>query len=109
MGTVRKQAKRNRRPDRTPEERENRLISLATDLAEKQLEEGTASAQVITHFLKLGSTKEKLEQQMMATQMRNIEAKTDVIQTAKRVEDMYKEALMAMSLYSGESNGEDED
>ena len=45
------------RPALTPEARENQMISLAVDLAEKQLMEGTASSQVITHYLKLGSTK----------------------------------------------------
>ena len=51
------------RPALTPEARENQMISLAVDLAGKQLQEGTASSQVITHFLKLGSTKQQLEKQ----------------------------------------------
>ena len=54
----------NRRPALTPEARENQLISLAVDLAEKQLQEGTASSQVITHYLKLGSTKERIEKEV---------------------------------------------
>ena len=61
-----KGTQREMRPALTPEARENQLIYLATDLAEKQLREGTASSQVITHYLKLGSTKEKLEREKLA-------------------------------------------
>ena len=56
------------RPALTPEARENQLISLAVDLAEKQLQEGTASSQVITHYLKLGSTKERIEREILEKQ-----------------------------------------
>lgn len=78
----------------SPEQRENQLIMYATDLAEKQLREGTASSQVITHYLKLGSSREKLERQL-------IEAKIENMETAKRLEETYKDAIQAMGLYAG--------
>lgn len=92
------------RPAVTPEARENQLISLAVDLAEKQLREGTASSQVITHYLKLGSTKEKIEKEILEKQKELITAKTESIQSAKRVEELYSAALDAMRRYSGQGN-----
>lgn len=94
------------RPALTPEARENQLISLAVDLAEKQLLEGTASSQVITHYLKLGSTKERLEKEILERQKDLLTAKTEVLQSAKRVEELYSNALKAMRQYGG-SNDED--
>ena len=91
------------RPALTPEARENQLIYLATDLAEKQLREGTASSQVITHYLKLGSTKERLEKEKLEKENELLKAKTESIQSAKRVEELYREALNAMKRYSGQS------
>ena len=87
------------RPALTPEARENQLISLAVDLAEKQLQEGTASSQVITHYLKLGSTKERLEKEKLAEENKLLKAKTEAIQSQKRVEELYSEALDAMRRY----------
>jgi len=92
---------RKRPPARTPEARENQMISLAIDLAEKQLEKGTASSQVITHYLKLGSTKERIEKEILEKQKDLITAKTEAIKSAKRVEELYAEALQAMRSYSG--------
>ena len=97
------------RPALTPEARENQLISLAVDLAEKQLLEGTASSQVITHYLKLGTTKEKLEREILEKQKELIEAKTENLQSAKRIEELYKNALDAMKNYSGHMTESDED
>ena len=91
------------RPALTPEARENQLIYLATDLAEKQLREGTASSQVITHYLKLGSTKERLEKEKLEKENELLKARTESLQSAKRVEELYKEALNAMKRYSGQS------
>lgn len=98
-----KKEKRTRPPALTPEGRENQLISLAIDLAEKQLSEGTASSQVITHYLKLGSTKEMLEKEKLEKENELLKAKTESIQSAKRVEELYKAALNAMKRYSGQS------
>lgn len=89
------------RPALTPESRENQLIALSVDLAEKQLREGTASSQVITHFLKLGSTKNQLELEKIRHENALLEAKTQSIQSAKRVEELYENALNAMKDYSG--------
>lgn len=97
------------RPALTPEARENQLVSLAVDLAERQLLEGTASSQVITHYLKLGSTKEKIEKEILEKQKELIEAKTQNLQSAKRVEEMYTNALKAMRNYSGANIGDDDD
>ena len=99
-------------PARTPEARENQMISLAIELAEKQLMEGTASSQVITHFLKLGSTKEKIEKEILVKQKDLITAKTEQIQSQKRIEELYGDALNAMRRYSGSQPvemGEDDD
>lgn len=89
------------RPATTPEAREQQLISLAVDLAEKQLIEGTATSQVITHYLKLGSTKEKLEKEILKKQKELMEAKTEALKSTKRVEELYANALEAMRNYSG--------
>ena len=98
---------RKMRPALTPEARENQLISLAVDLAEKQLQEGTASSQVITHYLKLGSTKERIEKEILEKQKELIIAKTEAMQSAKRVEELYSNALDAMRRYSGNGNEND--
>lgn len=95
------------RPATTPEARENQLIGLAIDLAEKQLREGTASNQVIVHYLKLGTTRERLEKEMLEKKTELVAAKTDAIHAAQRVEELYGEALKAMRSYSGVSDGED--
>lgn len=95
------------RPALTPESRENQLIALSVDLAEKQLREGTASSQVITHFLKLGSTKNQLELEKIRHENALLEAKTQSIQSAKRVEELYENALNAMKDYSGHGGQDD--
>lgn len=97
---------RKRRPAITPEERENQLVSLAIDLAEKQLMEGTASSQVITHYLKLGSTKQKIEKEILEKQKELIVAKTENMKSLSKMEELYGEAINAMKKYSG--NGSDE-
>ena len=76
------------RPALTPEARENQLIYLATNLAEQQLRDGTASSQVITHYLKLGSTKEKIEKEILEKQKELITAKTESLQSAKKIEEL---------------------
>jgi hypothetical protein len=90
-----------RRPATTDENREGQLVSLAIDLAEKQLAEGTASAQVITHYLKLGSTRERLEQERLFRENELLGARVDTLASAKRVEELYTAALDAMRSYAG--------
>lgn len=99
---------RKLRPALSPEARENQLVSLAVDLAEKQLMEGTASSQVITHYLKLGSTKERIEKEILEKQKELIEAKTKSLQSAQRIEELYTNALNAMRNYSGQSSPDTE-
>lgn len=96
------------RPALTPEARENQLIYLATNLAEQQLRDGTASSQVITHYLKLGSSKERIEKEILEKQKDLITAKTEALQSSKRIEELYENAIKAMRDYSGNGNLEDE-
>lgn len=100
------QSKKSIRPALTPEARENQMISLAVDLAEKQLMEGTASSQVITHYLKLGSTKERLEKEKLVEENKLLKARTEALQSAKRVEELYSDAIAAMKRYSGNNGGD---
>lgn len=103
-------SKRRRAPATTIQARENQLVSLAVELAEKQLLDGTATSQVITHYLKLGSTKDRLKQEIMMEEKKLLEAKVESIKSADRVEKLYKEALDAMRQYSGhEVVGDDDD
>lgn len=91
-----------RRPAKTPEARENQLIALAVDLAEKQIKEGTVSSQVLTHYLKLGSSREKLEQEKIRNENHLLAAKAEAMASAKRVEELYGKALNAMRSYAGQ-------
>lgn len=93
--------KPRRPPAATPEARENQMISLAVELAEKQLREGTASSQVISHFLKLGSSRENLEQERLRGENDLLKAKAEMMASQKRVEELYKTALDAMRSYAG--------
>ena len=92
------------RPALTPEARENQLRSLAVDLAEVQLRDKTASSQVITHFLKLGTTKAELEKEKLAKENELLRAKTESIESQKRIEELYAEALNAMRRYNGQGD-----
>lgn len=97
------------RPALTPESRENQMISLAVDLAEKQLQEGTASSQVITHFLKLGSTREKLERERLAEENKLLRARTKALEDSADMKVLYENAIKAMRHYSGQGDENDED
>lgn len=89
------------RKETTPKDREDELINLAVDLAEKQLKDGTASTQVIVHYLKLGSTRGMLEQEMLEKKSELLTAQTNSLKSAKRVEELYEEAMQAMRRYGG--------
>lgn len=93
-----------RPPATTPEARENQLIAQAVDLAEKQIQEGVASSQVISHFLKLGSSREKLEQLRIEKENTLLDAKREMLESAKRVEELYADAITAMRSYSGQDD-----
>jgi hypothetical protein len=97
------------RPATTVEGRENQLIAHAIDLAERQLKDGTASSQVISHYLKLGSTRERLEQERLQKENELLSAKVEQLASAKRIEDLYKTALNAMRSYAGQETMDDED
>lgn len=97
------------RPALTPEARENQMIYLATQLAEKQLLEGTASSQVITHFLKLGSSKEKLEQAKLEQENLLLKAKTESVTASKSSDEYYAKVIKAITLYSGEGGDDDDE
>ena len=96
------------RPALTPEARENQMIALAVDLVEQRLLDGTASSQETTHFLKLGSMKNRLEMEKLKEENKLLQAKTESIQSAKRIEELYTEAINAMRRYSGNGDGDDD-
>lgn len=100
---------RKMRPALTPEARENQLISLANDLAEKQLREGTASSQVISYYLKMGSQKERLERERLEEENKLLRAKTEALQSQKNMEERYIEAINAMKRYSGHGGDDDDE
>ena len=104
VAKVKDSAKSKCRPALTPEAKENMMISLAMDLAEQQLRDGTASSQLITEFVKRGSDKARLENEKLKRENELLKAKTEAMESAKEVEKLYKEALDAMRNYSG--NGE---
>ena len=97
------------RPALTPEARENQLIALAVDEAERQLREHTASSQVITHFLKLATAKEKLEQERLKGEIELQKAKIKALDNAEEIKVLYENAIKAMRSYSGYGESNDED
>jgi len=99
--TSSKSSETPRSPARTPEDRENELIEAAVDLAEIQLRSGEASAQVITHYLKLGSSRERLEQQRLKNEVALLETKREHMESEMRTEALIADALRAMQAYSG--------
>lgn len=96
------------RPALSPEARENQMISLAMDLVEKRLREGTASSAETTHFLKLATFKSELEKEKLEEENKLLRAKTEALQAAKNTEEMYAEAIKAMGIYSGQTDDEEE-
>ena len=99
---------RKMRPALTPEARENQMISLAVDLAEQQLRNGTASSQVITHFLKLGTTVAQLEKEKLEQENKLLQARTEALESTKRVEELYENAIKAMKKYSGGGDSDED-
>ena len=90
------------------EARENQLISYAVDLAEQQLLDGTASSQVITHFLKLGTTRAELEKERLIYENQMIQAKTENLKSIKRSEELMEKALKAFRSYNGQGEPDDD-
>ncbi len=110
MGVRRRSAEgRSQAPGTTLEARENQLILLATNLAERQLKEGTASSQVIAHYLKLGTTRERLEQERLRQENALAKAKTEKYRSDSHADELYKEALTAFRSYSGSAQDDEYD
>lgn len=99
---------RKRRPALTPEARENQMIALAIDAAEKQLIEGTASSQIIVHYLRLATAKEKAEVEKLKKEVRLLDAKKNAIEADQQREELYQEAIEAMRRYSGGGSGDED-
>jgi len=97
---------RRRRPATSPEARENRLISLAVDLTEQQLMDGTASPSVITHFLKLATERDRLERVKIERETELLNAKVDAINQSKEIQKLYENAMAAFRGYSGQEEEE---
>lgn len=94
-------SKKKMPPAKTPEGREQQLISLATDVAEEQLRNRTASSQVVVHFLKLATTKAELEKEKLKRETELLKVKAENIESQKNIESLYKEAIAAMKTYGG--------
>lgn len=92
------------RPALSPEARENQMIAYAVDLAEQQLRDGTASAQVIVHYLKLGATTAQYEKEQLKLENELLKAKTKALESAENVEKLYADAIQAMRNYGGYGN-----
>lgn len=92
---------RKGRPALSPEARESQMISLAVDLAEQQLRDGTASSQVITHFLKLGTTRAELEKEKIKNENELLKAKAKAVGDSEEMKVIYEKALKAMRNYAG--------
>lgn len=97
------------RPAMSPEARENQMIALAMDRAEEQLRDGTASSQVITHFLKLASSTERLEKRIKEEQAKMLEAKTGQLKSMQNMEEVYAKVIKAMRTYQGADDIYDEE
>lgn len=93
---------KRRAPSRTLEGRENQMIDLAIDLAEQQLRDGTASSQIVAHFLKLGTTREKLEQERLTHENNLLQAKTQAIEAQQEIKSLFEDAIRAMHSYGGQ-------
>lgn len=96
------------RPALNPQSRENQMISLAVDLVEQRLRDGTASAQETVHYLKLASTKAKLESERAQLENELIRAKIQSLRDQADIKKLYNDAIDAMRRYSGHGNGSDE-
>lgn len=95
-------SERRFRPALNPDSRENQMISLAMDVAEQQMRDGTASPQLISHFLKLGSSENRIKMRKLQREIDLLEAKKESLESAQRIEEMYSAAMQAMKSYRGD-------
>lgn len=93
---------KKRRPAMSIEEKENEMISLAVNLCEERMRNGTATAQEIIHFLKLGTVRSQKELELLEMEKELKKAKAEAIQSSKSSEELYSKALQAMRTYSGQ-------
>lgn len=105
--TINSETKPKLRPAINPDARENQMIALAMDLVEQRLRDGTASSQETTHFLKLASPKNKLEQERLRLENELVAAKTKALADAEEIKVLYEEALKAMRRYGGHGDEEE--
>lgn len=101
--------KKEIRPALTDEARENQAISLAYDLVIQRLLDGTASSQETTHFLKMGTEKAKLENKLLSAQAEMAIAKKEALDSQRRTEELFADAIKAFRRYSGQGEPDDED
>ena len=97
------------RPGLTPEAEENQCIAMAYRLAKQRLADGSASSQEVTHFLKMGSSKAKLENERLKEENKLLRAKTNAIESAEDMKELYAEAIKAMATYQGHGGPEDDE
>lgn len=102
-------AKPKSRPATTPEARENQLISLAYDLVEQRLLDGTATSQETTSLIRLGTTKARLEAEKLRKETELLRAKADAVESARHADEMYMKAIEAMKVYTGQNEEVDDD
>lgn len=96
-------------PATTVDSREKQLVSKAVDLAEKQIDAGTASSMVVVHFLKLGTTQALLEREKLERENAFLRAKTEALEANKRTEELVQDALKAMRTYTGKEEDLDQE
>lgn len=92
----------SRSPARTPEHREQQIVSDALDLIHRRIQDGTASAQETVTFAKFGTGREDLERERLRQENEKLRAQIENMATAKRIEELYDEAIAAMRGYSGQ-------
>lgn len=97
------------RPALSAEAREGQMISLAMDLVEQRLRNGTASSQETVHFLRLGSEREKLEREKLRAENIKLKAQAEALESQARTEELFVEAIEAMKRYSGAGSGSNDD
>lgn len=112
MGTRRNQGKTSHRsspPARLLENRENQLIEKAYNLVEERMDNGTATSQEIVHFLKMGTARAQLEKKKLEAETELLASKKEAVDSAKRSDVKYQEAIAAFRLYSGQANADEQD
>lgn len=104
MSKTAKSTQRKKAPAQTPEARENQMIALSMDCVEERMRSGKASAQEYVYFLKLGSMKAQLELEKLRNENELLKAKSEALESAKKTEELYRDAITAMRSYSGADN-----